>query len=53
MATVLEVCTIEELCSIVHFLWAKGLNAKDTRKEFLSCLRWEVFVTYSGSQLGR
>jgi hypothetical protein len=27
MATVLEECTTEEPCSVVRFLWAKGLNA--------------------------
>jgi hypothetical protein len=32
MATVLEGCTIEEQRSIVLFLWAKGLNAKDIYK---------------------
>jgi hypothetical protein len=29
MTTVLEECTTEEQLSIVPFLWAKGLNAKD------------------------
>jgi hypothetical protein len=29
MATVLEECTFEEQRSVVHLLWAKGLNAKD------------------------
>jgi hypothetical protein len=33
MATVLEVCTTEEQRSVVRFLWAKGLNAKDIHKE--------------------
>jgi hypothetical protein len=33
MATVLEGCATEEQCSFARFLWAKGLNAKDTHKE--------------------
>jgi hypothetical protein len=33
MATVLEECTTEDQRSVVHFLWAKGLNAKDIHKE--------------------
>jgi hypothetical protein len=33
MATVLEECANEERCSVVRFLWAKGLNAKDIQKE--------------------
>jgi hypothetical protein len=41
MATVLEECTIEEHYSVVHFLWAKGLNAKDIHKE--------MFPVYVGS----
>jgi hypothetical protein len=32
MATVLEEYTTEEQRSVVHFLWAKGLNAKDIHK---------------------
>jgi hypothetical protein len=32
MATVLEVCT-EEQHSVVRFLWAQGLNARDTHNE--------------------
>jgi hypothetical protein len=35
MATVLE-CISEEQRSVVRFLWAKGLNAKDTDKEKFS-----------------
>jgi hypothetical protein len=38
MATVLEECTTEER-SVVHFLGAKGLNAKD-----ISRLWWEASV---------
>jgi hypothetical protein len=34
MAIVLEACTTEEQRSIVRFLWAKGPNAMDIRKEF-------------------
>jgi hypothetical protein len=43
MATVLEQYTTEEHHSIVRFLWAKGLHAKDSHKEMfpvygLKCL---------------
>jgi hypothetical protein len=31
--TVLEAHTTEEQCSVICFLWAKGLNAKDIHKE--------------------
>jgi hypothetical protein len=43
MATVLEECTIKEQCSFVHFLCAKGLNAKDIHKE--------MFPVYGGKCL--
>jgi hypothetical protein len=33
MATVLEECTNEEQRSLVHFLWAKGLDAKYIHKK--------------------
>jgi hypothetical protein len=33
MATMLEGCTTEEHLSGVHFMWAKGVNAKDIHKE--------------------
>jgi hypothetical protein len=33
MATVLDENTTEEKRSVVRFLWAKGLNAKDIHKE--------------------
>ncbi|GBM23753.1 hypothetical protein AVEN_271117-1 [Araneus ventricosus] len=36
MATVHEECTLEGKRSVVSFLWAKGLPAKDSRKEMLS-----------------
>jgi hypothetical protein len=39
MTTVLEECTTEEQRSVVRFLRARGLNAKDIHKDF-SCLRW-------------
>jgi hypothetical protein len=32
MATVLEECITEEHRSVMLFLWAKGLNAKDIHK---------------------
>jgi hypothetical protein len=35
MATVLEEYTTEEKRSVVCFLWSKGLNATDIRKEYL------------------
>jgi transposase len=43
MATVLEECTAEEQRCVVCFLWAKGLNAKDIRKE--------MFLVYGGKGL--
>jgi hypothetical protein len=36
MATVLKWCITEEQRSVVRFLWAKGLNAKDIHKEMFS-----------------
>jgi hypothetical protein len=36
MTTVLKVCTTEEQRSVVRFLWAIGLNAKDIHKEMFS-----------------
>jgi hypothetical protein len=43
MATVLEECTNKEQQYFVRFLWAKGLNAKDIRKE--------MFPVYGGKCL--
>jgi hypothetical protein len=40
---VLEDCTTKEQRSVVHFLWAKGLNAKDIHKE--------MFLVYGGKCL--
>jgi hypothetical protein len=40
MASVLEVYTTEEQRSVVRFLWAKGLNAKDIHKD--------MFPVYGG-----
>jgi hypothetical protein len=45
MATVLEVFTTEEQPSLVRFLWAKGLNAKDIHKE--------IFPVYNAKCLSR
>jgi hypothetical protein len=45
MATVLEKCINEERSSVVHFLWAKGLNAKDIHKD--------MFPVYGGKCLPR
>jgi hypothetical protein len=40
MATVLVEYFTEEQCSVVRFLWAKGLNLKDIIKE--------IFPVYGG-----
>jgi hypothetical protein len=45
IATMLEVCTTEEKCSVVLFLLAEGLNTKDIHKKKVSHLWLEVFVT--------
>jgi hypothetical protein len=45
MATVLEECHTEEQRSVVRFLWAKVLNAKDIRKE--------IFPIHGGKCLSR
>jgi hypothetical protein len=33
MASMLEECITKEQRSFMHFVWAKGLNAKDNHKE--------------------
>jgi hypothetical protein len=43
MATVLEECITKEQSSVVHFLWAEVLNAKDIHKE--------MFHVYNGKCL--
>jgi transposase len=43
MVTSLEECSIKEQRSVVQFLWAKGLNAKDIHKE--------MFPVYGGKGL--
>jgi hypothetical protein len=45
MATVLEECTTEQQSSVLLFLWAKRLNAKDIHKE--------MFPVYGGKNLSR
>jgi hypothetical protein len=45
MATVFEACSTEEQSSVVGFLWAKGLSAKDIHKE--------MFPVYGGKCLSR
>jgi hypothetical protein len=45
MATVFEEYTTEEQRSVVRFLWAKGLSAKDIHKE--------MFTVYGGKCLSR
>jgi hypothetical protein len=39
MANVLELYTTEEQRSVVRFLWAKGIKAKDIHKEMFPVLR--------------
>jgi hypothetical protein len=49
MVTVLEECTNKEQCSVVRFLWAKGLKAKDIRKEmWYFLIQGEVLVVTIG-----
>jgi hypothetical protein len=43
MVTALEGYTAEEQCSVMRFLWVKGLNAKDIHKE--------TFPVYDGKCL--
>jgi hypothetical protein len=45
MVTVLEECHTEEQCSVVRFLWAKGLDAKYIHKK--------MFPVYGGKCLPR
>jgi hypothetical protein len=45
MATVLEDCTTKEQYSVLRFLWAKGLSAKDINKG--------MFPVYGGKCLLR
>jgi hypothetical protein len=45
MATMLEEYTTEDQSSVVQYLWAKGLNAKDIHKE--------VFIICGGKCLSR
>jgi hypothetical protein len=45
MAIVLEACSTKEQRFVVHFLWAKGLNAKDIHNE--------VFLVYGEKCLSR
>jgi hypothetical protein len=39
LATMVDECSTEEQCSVVRFLWEKGLNAKDIHKCFLFMMR--------------
>jgi hypothetical protein len=41
MATLLEECATEEQPSVVRFLWAKGLDAKDNHKELCPAYGWK------------
>jgi hypothetical protein len=45
METVFEECITEEQRSVLHSLWAKGLNSKDIHKY--------VFPLYGGKYLSR
>jgi hypothetical protein len=45
MGTVLGECTYKEQGSVVRFLWAKGLNARD--------IHTEMFPLYGGNCLTR
>jgi hypothetical protein len=45
MATVLEEYITEEQHSVVHFSWAKGLNAKDIHIEMFPVYGGKCFVT--------
>jgi hypothetical protein len=44
MANMLEECITGEQHSVVHFLWAKGLNVKDIHKEILGMTGFSDFV---------
>jgi hypothetical protein len=53
MATMLEEYTTEEQRSVVRFLWAKELNAKDVHKEMLpiyggKCLSQSKYLYSAG-----
>jgi hypothetical protein len=43
MATVLEECTTKGQRSVVRFLWAKGLNAKDINKKYFLFMVGSVY----------
>jgi hypothetical protein len=45
MVTLLEEYSTEEQCSVVHFLWLRGLTAKDIYSE--------MFPVYGGKFLSR
>jgi hypothetical protein len=45
IVTLLEEYITEEHRSVVRFLWAKGVNAKEIYLRYVTCLRREVFVT--------
>jgi hypothetical protein len=47
MATVHEACTIKEQCSVVQFLWAKGLNAMDNHISLIFVQNWCQFLFLS------
>jgi hypothetical protein len=55
MATVLEECITEELLSVVRFLWAKVLNAKDIHEEMFpvnggKCLSRKAAHNWGGTR---
>jgi hypothetical protein len=53
MATVFDEYATEHKRSVARDFVDKRLNAKDIHIENVACLRWEVVVALSGSQLSR
>jgi hypothetical protein len=51
--TMLEGCTTKEQCSVVRFLQAKGLSAKDIHNEMFPVYGGKCLLQSSTSQLGR
>jgi hypothetical protein len=44
MAARFEECTTKERCSVMRFSWARKLNAKDTKKEIMIIIFWEMII---------
>jgi hypothetical protein len=51
MATMLEDSTTEEQRSVVRFLWAKGLDAKDIHKPLEAVHNWVADVSLMTKRL--